>query len=164
MQCEPDIAGILTKLASYEGHLPTGSPLSPIMSYFAHFDVWEAAARIANKNDCILTVYIDDVTVSGSKVRAGVLWEIKKAIHRAGLRYHKEKAYFDRASEVTGVIIRDGKLFPPNRQRRKLKDAKKALLLPLPSTDQKELFGKMRGLKGQIDQIAAANDLPCPNA
>lgn len=35
MRCECDIAAILARLATFQQHLPTGSPLSPIMAYFA---------------------------------------------------------------------------------------------------------------------------------
>ncbi len=61
--CERDLAGVLTEISCFKGHLPTGSPLSPILSYFAHLDVWTAVANICTANDCTLTVYIDDVKV-----------------------------------------------------------------------------------------------------
>src|SRR5262245_324159 len=35
MLCPPDVAAVLTKIACCEGHLPTGSPLSPILAYYA---------------------------------------------------------------------------------------------------------------------------------
>ncbi|MFB2935649.1 reverse transcriptase family protein [Aerosakkonemataceae cyanobacterium BLCC-F154] len=41
MKCSPDVAGILTKLSTYKEHLPTGSPVSPILSYFAHLNMWK---------------------------------------------------------------------------------------------------------------------------
>lgn len=105
MQCPADVAAILAKLCCYQGHLPTGSPLSPIMSYYAHYDVWAKVAAIAATHGCVLTVYMDDVTISGDRVRTSVLWQVKQAIHAAGLRYHKEKTYIDRPAEITGVIV-----------------------------------------------------------
>ena len=65
MQCESDVAGLLTRLATYQRHLPTGSPLSPIMAYFAYYDVWEAVAEITRQHGYTLTVYVDDVYPSG---------------------------------------------------------------------------------------------------
>lgn len=35
MHCARDVAGKLTELLTYNGHLPTGSSASPILSYFA---------------------------------------------------------------------------------------------------------------------------------
>lgn len=86
MKCASDIAGILTALSCWNGHLPTGSPLSPILSFYAHMDIWENIATIAKAAGCKITVYIDDVTVSGDKVPDKLLWHIKQEIKRARLK------------------------------------------------------------------------------
>lgn len=127
MHCEIDVAAVLAKLACYHGHLPTGSPLSPIMAFFAHYDVWESIAEHCKANGYRLTVYIDDVTISGASLAPEVLWNIKRAIHRAGLRYHKEKRFIDRPAEITGVIVDGDRLVPPNRQLKKLHETRRAL-------------------------------------
>jgi hypothetical protein len=154
MKCSNDIAAILTKISTYKGHLPTGSPLSPIMAYFAHHDVWEAIAALCNQYGYTLTVYIDDVTVSGDKISPAVMWEIKKAIHRSGLRYHKEKSYFDRPAEITGVIVDGNRLVAPNRQYKKAKVIGDALRRAQREYDAKPLREKLTGLMGQMAQIA----------
>ena len=155
MKCEKDIAATLTRLATYKGHLPTGSPLSPILAYFAHYDVWEAIAQICKANGYVLTVYIDDVTISSSKISAAVVWRIKEAIHRSGLRYHKEKVYVDRPAEVTGVILDGGKLITPNRQLKKIKITSQALKAAKREVDARPLREKLSGLRGQMAQIAS---------
>lgn len=137
-------------------HLPTGSPLSPILSYFAFYEVWNAIARLARERGLILTVYIDDVTVSGTHVRAKDIWEIKRLIHACGLRYHKEKAYVDRPSEITGVIVTASTLRTPNRQHRKLHLARRALIAaPDESEQAKRLRMVVKGLSQQSAQIQA---------
>ncbi len=154
MQCTPDVAAVLAKIACCEGHLPTGSPLSPIMAYYAHQDTWCEAAALARAHQCKITIWIDDVTLSGDRVPIGLVWQIKKIMHRGGLRYHKEKRAVERRVEVTGVVIRAGELLVPNRQKVKLRDAKKqAHAQP---TDIKVL-GKVAGLRGQLRQIEALN-------
>ncbi|CAN7602464.1 reverse transcriptase family protein [Rhizobium sp. LjRoot30] len=160
MHCERDIAATLAKLACYKEHLPTGSPLSPIMAYFAHYDVWEAIAEICKRHDYRLTVYIDDVTISGMSVSPVVMFDIKRAIHGAGLRYHKEKTYIDRPAEVTGVIIDGNRLLVPNRQLKKVAVAKQ-LMRDKPARDVEEkLQESLLGLQGQIRQITNFSTLP----
>lgn len=153
MGCEPDIAGILVKLATYQGHLPTGSPLSPIMSFYANYDVWESVATICCENNYRLTVYIDDVTISGTSLSPAVLWDIKRAIHRAGLRYHKEKHYQDRPFEITGVIVAGDRLVVPNRQLKKLHETQIELKKPQSSDTEEKLRERLTGLQGQVAQI-----------
>jgi hypothetical protein len=153
MGCERDIAGTLTNVACYQGHLPTGSPLSPILSYFAHIDVWEMVAATCKANGYMLTVYIDDVTISGSKVSAKVMWDIKKAIHRAGHRYHKEKLFVNGPAEITGVMVIGDVLVPPYRQQKKIRQSVAALKEKLSPLVARRLEGQLIGLRGQLRQI-----------
>ena len=154
LKCERDVAALLTALSTYQQHLPTGSPLSPIMAFFAHYDVWEGIAAYCERQGLTLTVYVDDCTVSGARVRNADMWQIKRMIHASGLRYHKEKTYVDRPAEVTGVIVRDGTVTAPNRQLQKLRVAR-AALAELPTSD--DLRNKVSGLEGQIGQIKRAS-------
>ena len=86
-----------------------------------------------------------------------MIWQIKEAIHGAGLRYHKEKRAVDRPAEITGVIVRDGELVVPNRQRLKLRSLEQAKNKRPDAAELKVLTGKMSGMSGHIAQIAAAN-------
>ena len=158
MGCAADVAATLTSIATYRGHLPTGSPLSPIMAYYANLDVWDDIAAICARNGYRLTVYIDDVTVSGKTVSSAVLWEIKQAIVRGGLRYHKEKTFIDRPAEVTGVIIVGDQLRVPNRQLKKLNGFRKILREPMAKSQADKLAGRILGLHGQIAQISNHGD------
>lgn len=154
LRCERDIAGLLTSLTTYQGHLPTGSPLSPIMAYFAHHDLWESISEFCLARNLTLTVYIDDCTVSGDRVTAVDMWQIKRLIHRCGLRYHKEKAYFDSPPEITGVIVRDGRTTLPNRQHLKLRQARREMSeRPADEAVQKQVAG----LEAQAAQVGLAS-------
>lgn len=157
LKCERDIAGLLTALTTYQQHLPTGSPLSPIMAFFAYYDAWEEIAGFCRRNGYTLTVYVDDCTISGTKVPEKDVWEIKRIIHGAGLKYHKEKSYIDRPAEITGVIVgRDG-LSVPNRQFLKLKNATSEFSI---DGGRADLRDQILGLRGQMQQISKLkNDL-----
>ena len=157
MLCPTDVAAVLTKIACCDDCLPTGSPLSPIMAYFAHLDVWEKVAAIAKANGCVLTIWIDDITISGPKVPTTVVWRIKQAIYAGGLCYHKEKRAVDRRAEVTGVVIRNGQLLVPNRQRVELQNLKHIKDRERRPEANKSLLGRLAGLNGQVAQIAAGN-------
>lgn len=156
MHCQRDLAGLLAKLACYQGHLPTGSPLSPIMAYFAYYDLWARIAEFCQERGYTFTVYIDDVTISGKRVPKADIWQVQQMIHGMGLRYHKEKTFVDRPAEITGVVLRDGKLVAPFRQHKKMHDAR-ALLAGATDDDRQAMLGRVAGITGQIRQIAAKN-------
>lgn len=155
MLCRGDVAGLLGDLCTFDGHLPTGSPLSPILAYYSYHDMWaEIAAFCANKG-YTLTVYVDDVTISGAKVPIADIWQVRQMIHRTGLRYHKLKHYIAAPAEITGVIVRDGKVMVPNRQR--LKQRQLVLALQRDEDNDGRLRGRLTGISGQIRQIDRLN-------
>lgn len=150
-----DAAGLITDLTTFKGRLPTGSPLSPILAYFAFFDMWAEINAFCASRGYVLTVYIDDVTVSGAQVPLSDLWHIKTIIRRFGLEYHKEKSFIDRPAEITGVIVHNGMVSAPHRQHRKRKAESEALRsgsLDRPATRQ-----RLRGLEAQLRQIDRLN-------
>lgn len=162
MGCSPDITWILTQLSTFNGHLPTGSPLSPILAFFAHWRMWHAVHQISSENQLRLSVYIDDVTLSGDRISGDAVWRVKQIIHSSGLRYHKEKRYIDHAAEVTGVIIVDGRLVAPHRAHRKRNTARKALAVATSYGDERlveQAVGHLSGLEGHFRQIQSASTL-----
>lgn len=153
MGCSPDVASILSKLLTVEGHLATGSTVSPILSFFAFYDMWKKIAEIAVEAGCVLTVYVDDITISGACVPDRIMWAIKQELHNRGLKYHKERRYTRRHKEVTGVLIIDGKLRVPNRQRLKAHKAR-VELETLPTCEEKLRSATvLRGLNEQKRQV-----------
>ncbi|WP_407883130.1 reverse transcriptase family protein [Scytonema sp. NUACC26] len=160
MRCSPDVAGILTKLSTVNGHLPTGSPLSPVLSYFAHIDMWETINEQVEGAGCTLTVYMDDVTISGSSVPGKLIWQIKKEFRRCGLRDNKEKEKHyvgNKPREITGVIVKDGKLNVPNRQRQKMHECRQAIKQETENAEKEHLVQSLKGLESQAQQIQKAN-------
>lgn len=156
MKCNRDLAGLFAKLACYRGHLPTGSPLSPIMAYFAFYDLWAQIAEFCEARGYTFTIYIDDVTVSGTRVPKADMWEIRQIIHGYGLKAHKAKTYVDRPAEITGVVVREGNLVAPFRQHQKKHQAKR-LLATVVEEERSALIGRIAGLESQIRQIGRKN-------
>lgn len=106
MQCSPDVAGLISALCSYEGHLPTGSPVSQLVAYFSLKPMFDELSRLACKCGLTMTCYVDDLTFSGEQASHQFLWEARKIIHRFGLSSHKEKCYAANEKKlVTGVLL-----------------------------------------------------------
>src|SRR3546814_298384 len=69
---------IFGDLCTFEGHLPTGSPLSPILAYYSYHDMWAEIAAFCTAKGYTLTVYVDDVTISGAKVPVADVWHVRR--------------------------------------------------------------------------------------
>lgn len=162
MECSPDVAVILARIATHNDVLPRGSPCSPILAYFAYVDMWEETESLVSDAGCKLSVYADDLTISGQTVPEAMIWEIKKTLHRHGHRYavHKERARRDRATEITGVILtRDG-VTAPNRQRQRIHTVRENLKVTKSQSEAKHLEAHLRGRLAQLRQIHSGNMTP----
>lgn len=156
MSCSSDVAAILAKIATINGRLSTGSPLSPILSFLANIEMWDEISLIARHVNCNLTVYMDDLTISGDKVSNLTMWRIKERIFRSGLRYHKEKNYVCKPAEVTGLIVGKHSLSLPHRQHKRIHDARNDLKFARTEDDRFKLEQELRSREGQKQQIESA--------
>jgi hypothetical protein len=158
MNCAPDVSAILTKLLTYQKRLPTGSPSSPRLAYFSHIDMWEKISEIAKINNYLITVYMDDITISGNCVSEKVIWRIKQIIFSHGLKYHKEKIYHKQPFEVTGIIVKDDEISAPNRQFKKRYDLSYSIRCQQESIDQEKIKKKIQGHTAHIEYIESFKD------
>ena len=159
MQCSSDVAVVLKSIVTREGSLPQGSPCSPILAYLCYVDMWEEIARIVEDAHCTLSVYADDLTISGVTVPEKAIWEIKKALRRHGHLYKrsKERSKHGRPAEITGVILRPDGLHVPNRLHKKMHDVRRALGRTKSAEHRAALQTKLRGRQAQMHQVASGN-------
>ena len=154
MNCSKDVAGILAEVTTYFGHLPTGSPLSPIMSYHVNSDMWEEIYLRTLESDCKLSVWVDDICVSGSIIPGSLIWDIKKIIHNHDFEYHKEMTYTSREfKNITGIITTPKRIMARKGQYRKLRELRKEIASTEDLHSSRLLDLKIKGLKSYIEAV-----------
>ena len=158
MGCSRDVTAIITRLVTQKGCLPQGSPCSPILAYLCYVDMWEEIERIVASNNCLLSVYADDLTISGTVVPEIAIWEIKKALVKHGHRYKasKERSRHLKPAEITGVILSGNVLLAPNRQHKKIDAVRKELAVTCSPSHRAKLEAQFRGRVAQFRQITGA--------
>ena len=133
MLCSSDVATILTNLTTVDldkantqsrdeiysflksknidckNHLISGAPTSQILSYLVNHKMFDELQDLSNKNNIVMTVYVDDVTFSSENK---ISQRFKKQIFKTITKYHyqiskhKVKTYTRAYPKlVTGVII-----------------------------------------------------------
>lgn len=106
LQCSPDVAGLLTKLTTHDGHIPTGSCVSQLLAFFAVKPMFDELDRLAAAHQVSFSCYVDDMTFSGSRATPEFLWAVKRVVHSHGFGYHKDRCYTAEQNKlVTGVMI-----------------------------------------------------------
>lgn len=146
LKCSPDVAGILAKLCTANGHLPIGSSASQLLAFFSAKPMFDELHKHSLEHDVRDSYYVDDLTWSGIKATPRFLWSAKQIVHRHGFKYHGERVYTaDQVKVVTGVSIAGDRIaVQPNREL-DLWKATKALDWQEPNTALKtidRLIGK----------------------
>src|SRR3546814_11065552 len=60
MGCRADVAGILGDLCTFAGHLPTGTPPSPILPSYSYHDTWAEIAAFCTAKGYKLSLVVHD--------------------------------------------------------------------------------------------------------
>lgn len=168
MNQSPDIAKILTDLTTVsknkKSFLPQGYPTSPILSYFAYHNMYEALMRYAQSNGLNFTAYYDDLTFSSKKpIPKSCMKKIVEIIESYSLKINKGKSKVRRINnvKVTGCIIVNGKLKAPRKLQKETYDLYKIIKNEvLSANDLSRLLKKFIGKISAIQMIEKDRKFP----
>jgi len=152
LQCAPDVAGLLTDLCTYKRALPTGAPSSPILAYWANRDLFETVDQRGKALQLKLSVYIDDITLSGDVIPRSLSEQVEGIVKSHGhkLSGHKTKVFGPgRPKHVTGVVIAGGALRVPHARFRKARAIRAAFDAEKDERKRTLLAAKLCGLLGE---------------
>lgn len=117
MKCAGDVSSLLTKLTTYDGRIPTGSPLSPLLALHAAKPMFDKLNTLASKFNLKFTCYVDDLTFSGDKIPSILLQQVRSIVTRYGYKLSDKKTriYQEHHKKiVTGTVIFGKKITVPN--------------------------------------------------
>jgi hypothetical protein len=88
--CSPTVASLLTKLTTFNRHLPQGAPTSPVL---ANLFIWSVDGQI--REACTelgveYSTWIDDLAFSGERAR-DVIQDVVEVLKQSGLRLSHKK-------------------------------------------------------------------------
>jgi hypothetical protein len=90
LKCSPEIAGILTKLTTFERHLPQGSPASSLLANLvltcSDTDLWLQCMRLG----VTYSTWVDDLAFSGGNARE-VIAASTQCLQKAGFAISHKK-------------------------------------------------------------------------
>lgn len=117
-----DIAWIMTELTTYNGALPTGSPSSQLIIYWAYCDMFQNINDLSEKYNCYFSLYVDDMTFSSDfPISSQLRDDVSKVLRRNGLLAKAKKDHYYQPNNlkvITGVGIAQGKKTALNSKRK----------------------------------------------
>lgn len=157
-----DVANLYADLTTFDNCLPTGSPLSPLLSFYANKKLFDELNVIATEHGLTFTCYVDDLTFSGNSISRKFLWQIEDAIRKYGhLVASKKTRVFSAKTpkHITGVVVHEGSIRVPNIRHRKIRLIKAAIYGNGKNygLTKKELEYKLGGLLGEAAYLDPAN-------
>jgi hypothetical protein len=105
LRCSPDVAGLLAKLCTADGHLPIGSSSSQLLAFFSSKKMFDELHAHSIKHGVKDSCYVDDLTWSGMNATPKFLWAAKQIVHHHGFKYHGDRTHLQGESTQS----RDGR-------------------------------------------------------
>lgn len=162
MCCDGDVAGILAKLLTVDGHLATGSSVSPILSFFAYEDMFNEIAALASARGCVMTCYVDDMVFTGSNATRRIIYDAIQIVRRYRLWGHKTKLFkAGQPKVITGVAITKRGSRLPNKRQAAIGEERAKLDR---ATTDLERIAIMRRLVGRLYEAAQIDPSWFPKA
>jgi RNA-directed DNA polymerase len=156
LKCSPDISVILAKLCTVSTklgtHLPTGSCISPVLSFLANQNLFDNIQKLSNQYGCTFTLYVDDITISGPNANSELLTLVANEIHKHGYKHHKYKVYNQVPAKITGLFINNGNLQLPHDRRKKIRDLSKALEFGV-TLKKSKILASLIGRLSEAEQV-----------
>ena len=149
LKCSKDIAYILSKLCCFDNHLATGSQVSIYLNFLANIAMFNELKNLAQARQADLSVYADDITISGNRVDMSLYNTMEKVLIRHGheVSRHKTQRFLAyQAPIITGLAISNSKLQPGQSH---YKD------LPNNNCSRKDLFCEARILQRLTESFSS---------
>lgn len=118
-----DVAGLFTKIVAIDGKMPFGSPVSPVLTTLVHRAMFDEIYALCQSEGLKISVWVDDLNISGAFVRGELIEKIRAIIRRRGFHTHKIK--FRTASRpvvITGVPIENGRVMAPRSLHKRVQN------------------------------------------
>jgi hypothetical protein len=161
-KCANDIAMILANICCFQQKfLPTGSSISGYVAFFSNKPLFDAVNNLASRTGCTFTLYVDDLTISGTNASKELINKVTRLINRHGYQYSKKKTitYTKPATKiVTGVAVHGNQCKIPNVRLLSITETRKAIAASEPSEQRVALIKSLKGKLQFAQQIKKVND------
>lgn len=118
-----DVAGMIAKLVAIDGKMPFGSPVSPVLTTHVHRGMFDAIYDLCQANGLKMSLWVDDLVISGQFVPGALLEQVRDIIRRHGFQTHKIRFRSSgRPVRVTGVPIIDKRVGAPRSLHQRVQD------------------------------------------
>ena len=146
-----DVAQYLSEICTINDSLPTGSPLSSTLAYWANKPMFDEIFRVAKSRSITMTVYVDDISFTGMAVNERFKYKVLEIIGKYNHKVNKDKIRFfgKNFKFINGIAIINKQLVPNNKISRDVRELKTNI-------DSKNI-NNLKGKTNYINYIKSVN-------
>lgn len=156
LNCSPEISSLLTRLTTFERHLPQGAPTSTMLANFVLYSCDSAIRDECRLRSIQYSTWVDDLAFSSYDPRP-VIEVVVRVLRQQGFRVSRRKLEIAGPSArrvLNGVVLGRGFGVPPERLSRIRSGIHKLAEGHVPAT---QIEHYVRSLRGSIAHISSIN-------
>jgi len=117
LQYPRDIAEFIAEICTVKSHIPTGSPLSLMLAFWANKPMFDELNKFSKSRNVTMTIYVDDISFTGSAVNNLFKDKVIEIINHHHHKVNKDKIrFFGRKFKfINRIAIVEGLLKPNNK-------------------------------------------------
>ena len=156
----PDVARLITRLVTIDGVVSFGSPLTPVLCALIHRKMFDRIADLCSSRKLRLSVWVDDVVISGRFVPGELLVSIRDVIREHGLMSHKIKySCGNRPVFITGIGVVGRNLISPNSLNICIRDLFSEYHNALTTEEKEDCAQRLLSKLGTVRFIAGSDSI-----
>ncbi|MGY5351017.1 reverse transcriptase family protein [Wenyingzhuangia sp. IMCC45533] len=115
-------AKLITRICTKKGYLIQGSPTSSFLSALVLKHEFKSTFKLLQKEKFVISVYVDDITISSDTNFKNKQRYILRMFKHKYIKINPAKTEYRRNDcEITGVLLRNKKLYPGNNLNHSLR-------------------------------------------
>lgn len=120
------LAFYITRLTTWKGELPQGTPTSTHISNIVFLKTDHRLIEICKQHNITYTRYIDDLTFSSQSDFQDVIQEILDTVKLSGLKISFRKTFYKGSQSITGINVFLNKIDAPEKIIKKVEEEAKS--------------------------------------
>lgn len=118
-----DVAGMLTGFLTVDDAIAFGAPATPVFALLVCRGMFDEVYELCRTHDLTMTLWVDDLTISGEAIPGSVVAGIRAIVARHGFESHKVvRKASSRPVDITGVLVDRAEIRPINSVNLRVRD------------------------------------------
>lgn len=151
LQYPRDVAEFMAEICTINNHIPTGSPLSLMLAFWANKPMFDELNALSKSRNITMTIYVDDISFTGMAVNERFKYKVLEIIGKYNHKVNKDKIRFfgKNFKFINGIAIINKQLVPNNKISRDVRELKTNI-------DSKNI-NNLKGKTNYINYIKSVN-------